>query len=161
MLNLEDLVREPSEFTLSKTGKTYRLNPCSLADESWMQRTFGKDIEKIFKEMRMLELSRLVYRLMDDESKESLAQQEVTVYDEEGVKTKQMMGGATLFQHCVVNTKEKMAIVEALLVTIGFSRPVQKELMEGLEKKSPINPSIGELSSTPSPQPTDGLPSTP
>lgn len=138
MINLEDLTRTPSEFTLSN-GKKFTLRPCNLADESWMQRTFGKDLEMIFKEIKVEEISRIVFHMMEPESKAEFSPVEIKEVDEDGITSITKIGGVALFRTLVVDTKDKMAILQALLETIGVSRPVQDQLMtDQQEKKSPL-----------------------
>lgn len=155
MINLEDLTRTTSEFKLS-SGEVFKLRACTLADESWMQRTFGKDIESIFKDVKMDELSRIVFHMMDTESRSKFLSKEIEECDEEGNKSVVKIGGVALFRTHIIDTRDKMAVLESLLETIGISRPVQKELMD--EKKKSLL--IGDTSSTPSQVSTDGQPNT-
>ena len=134
MINLEDLTRVPSEFELS-IGKKFKLRPCSLADESWMQRTFGKELEAIFKEIRLDEICRIAFHMMETDSKAELSPRERREVDENGVESIVKIGGVALFKTLIVDTKDKMAVLQSLLETIGISRPVQDQLLADQQEK--------------------------
>lgn len=144
-IKLEDLVPEGSEFTLKKTGKTYRLKPITLHDELWLQKTFGDEIEKIFRQIRMKEVCRIVFHQLEEEDKEDFLSREVTFINEEGEKQSVKMGGAELLFALISGHAEKVKIFEALLRTIGISRPLMEKLeadtkAEEAQKKTQDNP---------------------
>lgn len=136
-ITLEQIIPETGEFKLKKTGKTYKLRECSIADESWMKQKFGDRLEKIFADIDMQEISKIVFRLMDDKDKEEFIRRDVTFIDEEtGEKKQTQIGGAELLYYHIVGPIEKIEIFRALLATIGVSRQLQDSLMEKVEKKT-------------------------
>ena len=155
-LSLTDLKPEGSEFTLAKTGNTYKIRPLNLSDERWLQQTFGADLQKIFGEFNMIAICRIVFHQMEEDSKKDFAQQTVTFMNEEGVTTEKKLGGAELLFWFVSGWDEKLAIFKSLLKTIGVSRGV----IEEFEKKSQmvmIEPEVSVQNQTQSqPQPPTG-----
>jgi hypothetical protein len=163
MIKLEDIVPQGATFTLSRTKKTYRLRPVSLADEIWLNKEFGAQIETIFREVRMREICRIVFHQLEEESKADFAKQTVTIMNEEGDKVSETKGGAELLFCLIAGFAEKMEIFNALLQTIGISRPMVEKLVAEDEKKSQASPEAqptGLASSIPYRPSTDGEPST-
>jgi hypothetical protein len=158
-IQLEDLVPQGAQFTLRKTEKTYRMNAVSLADEMWINQTFGESLGEIFKNIKMKEICRIVFRLLDDEDKEDFLARDVTIINEMGEKLTQRMGGSELMFLLISGYAEKIEIFEALLQTIGISRPMLNQLKDEVgapireEKKTPRT---GHMSSTSSRRSTDG-----
>jgi hypothetical protein len=156
-IRIEDIVPQGAEFYLRKTEKTYRLNPITLADEIWMQQTFGDSIADIFSQIKMKEISRIVYRLMTEEDKEDFAARTVIIMNEEGEKLEKRMGGAELLFVQISGYGEKIKIFEALLQTLGISRPVLEKMKGNLEESEKKTPQpTGRSSSTSSPTSTAG-----
>jgi len=154
-MTLADLTPEGASFSLEKTGKTYNMRPFNLRDEKWLGEVFGAELSVILKEVRMLQIARIVYHQLEEESKKDFAQQEITVINELGVETKDKIGGAELLFVSIVGWHEKMEMLKALMQTIGISRKIQDAEFDK-EKKSLANPPIGPSSSTDSRMNTDG-----
>lgn len=146
MLKLEDLIPEGSEFKLRITGKTYKLRPFSMQDELWIQKTFGDGIHDIFKKLKMQEICRITFHQLEDKSE--FTKREVKFVNEEGDSTVQTLGGVELLFSLISGTDEKIEIVNALLATIGLSRPVVQKLEEAdrleKEKKSLATETTGQ-----------------
>lgn len=131
-MKLEDIIPQPATFTLKQTGKTYTLRPISLDDEIWLHREFGADIQNIFAQGRMKEISRIVFHQLVDEDKEDFLQKKVTYVNEEGVKISEMKkGGSDLLNAVIIGQSEKLEVIKALVKTLGVSRGE-----EDTEKKS-------------------------
>jgi len=157
--DLSELIPESAEFKLRITGKIYHLRPVTLADESWMAKTFGKEVDKIV-DMSPVTLSRVVFRLMTEESKKDFLEKDVTFIDESGHEIHQKLGGSELLLHCISGVNEKIEVMQAFLQTLGISRPMQDEIIKEEEKKNQVNQSktsIGGKLSTSSAQNMDGL----
>lgn len=136
-IRLQDLIPEAAEFSLRITGKTYRLRPFNLADEAWLHQTFGEQIQKIFEEIRMQEIARIVFHQLEPESQREFAAQEVRIIDEAtGEEKVERIGGATLLYQVISGFDEKLAIFRALMQTIGVSRQLLDGELEQAEKKS-------------------------
>lgn len=158
-VSLKDLNPEGASFTLQSNGKTYRMRPVTLADEKWLIETFGADLQKIFAEMRMLQIARIVFHQLVEEDKADFAQVEVKVMNEEGLTTTRKMGGAELLFWQIRGLNEKVEIFQALMQTVGISREIQDGLgaeVEDEEKKRLANQSIGQESSIDSAPSTGG-----
>jgi hypothetical protein len=160
-IKIEDIVPKGSSFFLRANQKTYRLNPFTLADEIWMSETFGKSIQEVFSEVKMKEICRIVFRLMNEEDKQEFAAQTVKIMNEEGESMEIRRGGAELLCLLVSGFNEKIAIFQALLDTLGVSRPVVEKISQSEDqKKNPIataaTSSPGTKSSTPSHTSTAG-----
>lgn len=160
-VKLEDLVPQGAEFNLKQTGKTYKLRAVSAADEIWMKQTFGDDLQKVFSEVRIREICRIVFRIMEQDSKASLAVRDVTIMDESGKEEKIQLGGVDLLMTLVSGISEQVEILKALLQTIGISRPMIDGFEAEAEKKSLEAQLTGGQSSTSSPQSTAGRQNTP
>lgn len=158
-VNLSDLNPQGSSFTLSSTGKTYRLRPVNLADERWLAETFGSDLEEIFKEMKMLPIARIVFHQLEEDSKQDFRQIDVKIINEEGVEITKKMGGAELLFWQIRGMNEKIEIIQAMLETIGISRKMLDDFEQDIsdeEKKSQASRPTGQQSLTDSPASMDG-----
>lgn len=135
MLKFEDLIPQKAEFTLRITGKTYTILPLTAADEIWLQQKYGSGLEKILKEIRIQEISEIVFRQLEDKS--DFIKRTVKIVNEVGDEVSKDLGGVDLFRSIISGVDEKLAIYQALLQTIGISRPVIDKLTsEDSEKKS-------------------------
>lgn len=157
-LTLQDLKPQSATFHLRKYDRDFTIRTLTLADEAWLQNTFGKDLDE---KMKSLEgMCRLVFRLMSEPDKAIFAPQTREAIDEDGNKQTEVLGGWRLFMEAVESMSEKVMVSRALLQTRGISSPIidevigeelkKKELMERLES------SAGEASSTSSHPSTDG-----
>lgn len=134
-LDINDLVPEPGKFTLKKYGGkpiVVKLRPISLADEIHINKKYGDRIQEIFEKLMTRELCEIAYHLCDN--KEVFERKEVTFFSDEGLKFKKHVGGIELMMVLVTGIDEKMKMIEALLATIGISRPVMDKLA-GVKKK--------------------------
>lgn len=134
-IKLEDLIPEEAEFTLALTKKTYKLRRFTLEDELWLKNRFGDELEKVFREIRMKEICQIVFHQLVDKSE--FLKREVKIINEEGDEITETKGGAELLFCMISGMNEKLEIFNALLATIGISRPIQEKLAkEDSEKKS-------------------------
>ncbi len=128
--------------TFTICNPTYRMNPVSAADELWMKQEFGDRLEKIFQEIDMKEICRIVFRLLKEEDKKDFAAKDVEFMNEQGETNTVRVGGVFLLYAQVSGYHEKVEIFKALLETIGISRPMQKKIgLEGKDEKK--NTAIG------------------
>lgn len=147
-IKLEDLVPEEAEFTLKSTGKTYYMRPVNIGDEAFIKKEFNGDLKGILEDPESF--SRLVFRLLKEESKKEFAVQDVTFIDENGESVKAKLGGYKLFYCVVQGVNEKNMIAKCLLKCFGFSDKVLNDL-ENTEKKTLEAAEMkqtGEISST-------------
>lgn len=142
-VELKDLNPQGAQITLRKTGKTYRLRPVNLADEKWMAETFGNDLEKIFRDIHMVQIMRIVFHQLEHEDKADFCQQNVEFMNEEGVTITKKIGGAELLFWMIEGMEEKIQIFQALMQTIGISRAMIEGPASEEEKKSPVSLQTG------------------
>lgn len=140
-MKLEDLVPQSSEFFLSLPNRAYTLRPCTLADEAWLQKTYGAKLQAVFTNMQTQELCKIAIHLMNDKDKEEFAIRTVTFLDEAGKRLSMELGGWQMLMTLVTGMMEKKAICEAVLQTVGLNRPILEKLgaeadAEDPEKKS-------------------------
>lgn len=137
-VKLEEIIPKRSEFKLLKTKRSYALRPLSLDDELWLQHTYGDQLEKILGEIRMKEICQIVFHQMEEESKAYFAAKDITFMDDNGESKTHRVGGAALLL-CMISggMTEKLEIFNALMETVGISRPIQDRLVasDQLKKK--------------------------
>lgn len=150
-ITLEDLRPQPAEFYLRKTDRTYPLRAIGLEDEVWLRSTFGDRLKEIMAGTDMDGLGRIVWRLMREEDRQSFPASEIQETDESGDTRTVRKGGVALLVSNICGLAEKLCIYNALMQTIGISKPILDELMqEELKKNWPAGmttPSVGEMSS--------------
>ena len=124
-----------------------------------MAKRFGSDISKIFRELQMMPIAEMAYHQMIDRS--DFVKQKVKFINDEGEEAFHEIGGIKLFFSMIQGMNEKITIVQALMATIGISRPMMEKMVEGSEeKKSPLVQPTTPKSSTPLATNTDGQQST-
>jgi hypothetical protein len=119
-LDLSDLKPAEAHFHLSGKGeKQYTLRKFSLASQIWMKERFGQDkIKTIFENQSIPEISELVYyQLKEPHGFHSLHE----------------------FQEEILEQKDRIAIMTALLKTIGISQPVVEKLAKDVAESQEGN----------------------
>lgn len=139
-VTLNALIPKPSEFTLSATKKTYKLNPFSADDTVWVTDKFGEDgIKKIFGG-KFRDLCAIVYHLLSDEDRADFPYEEdENAVDDDGKKFKRVLTGPVKLCDTIRGGAEITAVQKALLECIGMSQPLLDKLevkQEKAEKKS-------------------------
>lgn len=140
-MRLEDIKPKQSEFTLSKTGKTYVLRPWSLSDQIWMNQTYGEKVKEIFSKdnIDIVAICRMAFRVMEDKS--DFKAEQVTEINEEGEEFTYSVGGYKKLISTIANVEEQLHVFGAVVECIGLSMPEVDEIKslkldEGEEKKS-------------------------
>ncbi len=159
-ITLKDIRPQGAQFALSLTKRLYRLRPINVEDELWMAEKFGANLQEILTRGQMDGVCQIVYHQLEHEDREEFREQVVTFVDDSGKEAKETKGGYKLLLCMISGTEEKLAIFEALLKTIGISRPVLEKLSETTDeaspqKKTPRRPT-GQRSSTSSARSTAG-----
>lgn len=158
-LTLEDIVPEATEFVVSN-GKTFRLNKMNIVDSQWLNKTFGQEgMNRIFKQLEIDGIVRMAWRMLSSEDKQGFVAREFTEVQEDGTELKIKRGGVELFKAEFQGPMDLLALLKALLRTIGISQPILDKLTDDNVKKKLLK-QIGDLSSTPLEANTDGQPST-
>lgn len=155
-LKLTDLFPETGVFTLSGTGDhEHRLRRVSMEDRAWIAQNVGDEqaVEKAFATSDLHSLSRLVYHLLED--KTPFASEEREEWNEDGeLLGTRKFGGVRKLRASIAGVADHIAVMKALLKTIGISEPIlddlQKDLTEAeaAEKKRSPKKSTGKKSST-------------
>ena len=130
-MNLTSLVPRESRFKLNQVkDRDFTMRPINLADELWMEEEFGERLGKIFEEINIKEISRIVFRLLVDDDKKFFKKREVKIVNEEGDEDKIELGGVNLLRALISGISDKTGLLESLLENIGLSRPQIKEMGE-------------------------------
>ena len=136
-LDLHDLQPKEAQFNLGETALTLR--KFTLASQIWTQQRFGtENIQGIFSNLRLGEISEIAYYLLKD---------------------KKPFPTLESFQEAVVTQRDKMNLIQALLDTVGISQPVIERLNQENptgNEQSPSQSLTGAKSSTESQTLTDG-----
>jgi len=130
-LNLSDLKPEEATFTLSEfPDKTFTLKKFSLNAQLWMNERFGQEqVKGIFENRRLAEISEVVFFLLKDKS---------------------VITSLEALREAIVTNQDRVAMMGALLKTIGISQPVMDKLKKDVEtgNAESLNQLIGAQSST-------------
>lgn len=114
-LDLNDLKPAEAHFQLSDKGeKQYTLRKFSLASQVWMREKFGKEnVQGIFKDQNIPAIAEIAHHQLKDSSDFP------TFMD---------------FCECIITQQDRIAVMMALLHTIGISQPVIAKLTEEANK---------------------------
>lgn len=116
--DLNDLKPVESTFKLSN-GKEYTLKKFSLAAQIWMHQRFGAEkVQQIFEKVSIPEICETVHFLMKDKSDFP------TFLD---------------LAEAITTQADRLAIVQAIIETIGISQPMIDKITAE-EKKSSVAP---------------------
>lgn len=151
--------REREKIRISSLKRDVFMNFITLADEAWMGDNWTVEEMGSYMEVNTLNsdfLLAMLWRLMDDESKQAVANVEIFQWDGVTSKTKmEFTSPVAKLKHIVSGAVEIFDIYKALLMTRVKSMP---EPRKNEEKKSPEEKSSVTPSSTrPLPMSTDGL----
>lgn len=153
-LQLEDIAPERAAFFLKAKKKKYYLRPVNLTDNVWMKGKWGNKIGVIFEKIDMPELSKIIYRLMEDKS--DFLAEDIDDVDDEGEPRSRRVSGPEKLCACIQSISEQIQIFQALMSTIGISQPLMDKMVaeeiEGKVKKKLKR--VGGKSSTRSPRST-------
>ena len=156
-LSLEDIVPVKGSFSLKSTGNTYTLRMFSLADEAWAVRTWGKDgWQKVFRDMDMVQICRLVYQLLENECKKDFMKKSYEFVDEKGNSVTMELGGVDALIALVCGEQEHVAMLQALMQSRGITPKAAEAVSQMDESKKKMSESTGEGSSTSSDMNTGG-----
>lgn len=162
---LTDLVPHEVEFRISRCSEPLKLRACTLLDDVWALKKFGRYIEEVLTKPQIEEIIQICFRLLVYESQKQFEQIKVPGVDEEGRISQVTIGGAELLMHTLTGGSELEIVSKAVLESVGFSRPVIEDAeKEVLKKKSMTmevqTQMVGNKSSTSSPMNTVGQAST-
>lgn len=130
-MKLSELLPQGTSFHLSQLGEDLTLRPITLADEIWLNETFGETgVSEMFSTLNFIEISRVVYRLLDNESKAKLKKKKIVLFNEDGDESEHEIGGLKLLQLSISGIAEKEAIVGGLLKCLGFTDKMIDDLVD-------------------------------
>jgi len=154
-IKLDDLIPEKATVFLKTVNKGFILRPISLDDQMWIKRKWNDDeLKKLLETVDMGELSKLVYRLIED--KTEFKAQDITEIDEEGEEKKTRVSGPELLRKSIFGDAEKIVVYKALMQTIGISAPMFDEMAgDEIKKNNEIVIPVGGEYSMPSQASTD------
>ena len=137
-MELEELIPEKPEFSISSTNKTYKLRLPNLEDRARFNEMVGgnpEELGKAFTEMRWSLIAKMTYRLMDQ--KEDFLASEEEFIDDDGNKTKAFVSGPSKLMRAL-NLTEALKMMGALSVAIRNAEPIPpKEDTESKKKAHP------------------------
>ncbi len=114
--DLHDL--QPQEAKLTLGNHSFILKKFSLAAQIWTEQRFGAgQIEGVFKNQRIPEISEIAYYL--------IVEKPPTL---------------TAFQELVCTQQDKINLIQALLETVGLSQPVIEKLAKENEPGNDVRP---------------------
>lgn len=135
-MKLSEILPSKTNFKVAALDDELNLSPITLADEIWMSEVYGENgIKEIFERVNFAEICRVVYRLLDNESKSKLKKQKVIIYNEEGEESEVEIGGVKLLYALISGWDEKNHIMGALLKCLGFTEQMVDDLAESSGKK--------------------------
>lgn len=140
-MDLQNFVAQKTKINLAKFGVDILINPFSLADDAWLQHEFGVTrLQEIFEDLgndkNVDDLMRIVYRLLDDDSKIFLADQIKPIeIDENGAKKELKLNGPQKLKYVICGASELMQVLMALAKAKGISEPMLEKMSAGEIKK--------------------------
>lgn len=155
-MELEDLLPQKPEFTISSRGKTYALRPPNMADQVWFKERYGNSdkFEKALETQDWAEIARVAYYLLSDEDKRDFLAGKVKVIDGEGVEREIHHSGPEKFLISLAGIKEMLAVMQALTRAIVISNPIaeaaaKKKLREEAQRDQDLAKKLRETSPLP------------
>lgn len=133
-MKLEKIKRKGVKLNLSKVKKPLIINEITLNDEVWLSEEYGEDaLRTVFETMNIKELARILFRLMDNDSKKLFKAQEFESVDENGEETIEKIGGVELLTLLCIGNDDKLALISCFVDVLALSRP---EVAEAIKKKA-------------------------
>lgn len=137
-MELEDLIPAKPEFTLAKTGKTYKLRTVNLTDQVWIKNKYGSEdsFQTVIKENDVEKTLPLVYRLLEDKS-DFMASQEMIV-DDDGKELEATITGPVKLLRAISGMEEYAKVMGAMAKSIMLSNPMIDKVIKEHVKKNLI-----------------------
>lgn len=117
-IDLSNLIPAKTEFELSRLeGKKIKLRHWSLRVRRWAEAKYtSKGLADLFKELQITKIAELSWFMLEDESRALFKDQDD-------------------FEDHVASPKDQVALIKALLRTVGIGEPEIKKIDEALKKK--------------------------
>lgn len=111
-----------------KITLTFRL--FNLEDESWLKRTYGDRLEKVFSELQTAELSKIAFHQLDLDSKRILMNIKFLDMDEEGKDIEVATTGPEKVGALTIGATGITNLINNLLKTRGLSLPLLEKIID-------------------------------
>lgn len=140
-MDLSKLIPKETKFTLRQVPDAeFKMRPINLRDEIWLKDTYGEDgIKEVFENVNIQEICRIIFRLLDEESKKFFQKQDVNIIDENGEQITETLGGVQLLYSLISGWDEKIKLLNKLLENIGISRGEDMDEDSPSEDKKKVN----------------------
>jgi hypothetical protein len=142
-MELEQLIPErvkwEADIPNSEEKLTLFFRLYNLEDEAWLKRTFGDQLEKVFSELRTMEISRIAFHQLEVDSKRSLMSVKFLDIDEEGADIEVAKTGPEKVALLTIGVEGITSLINNLLKTRGLSLPLLEKIIQevgedGLQK---------------------------
>jgi hypothetical protein len=143
MMELEQFIPErvkwEADVPNSEEKLTLFFRLFNLEDESWLKRTYGDKLDKVFSELQTAEISKIAFHQLELDSKRSLMSVKFLDMDEEGKDIEVAKTGPEKVAALTVGAKGITTLIDNLLKTRGLSLPLLEKIVQevgtdGLEK---------------------------
>lgn len=139
-ISLSDILPTKPEFRVEKTNKSYLLRLPNMLDQVWIKEKFGgaERVAQVIHGQDWLEISRIVYRLMDDTARADFPAVDARIINDEGESMHRRLTGPEHLLSSLGGLEETVRMLSALTQAIILSNPiigeeVKKKLMaEGI-----------------------------
>jgi hypothetical protein len=135
-ISLQDILPTKPEFSIEKTKKTYTLRLPNMLDQVWIKEKFGgpERVAQVIQGQDWLEISRIVYRLMDDAARGDFPAVDAKIINDDGESMQRRLTGPEHLLSCLSGLEETVRMLGALTQAIILSNPligeeVKKKLM--------------------------------
>lgn len=133
-MELEQLLPENSEFTLSSSDKTYTLRSPNIEDRMFFAKRFGETgIRNAFEKRNWEIISIVVMRLLTDRS--DFLIREFDDIDEDGRQVKRQITGPEVLRTMIKTIKDQVAVLGAISAAFINGDPEMKEAVQKEVKK--------------------------
>lgn len=133
-MELEQLIPEKviweADIPNSKEKRTFVFRLFNLEDESWLKRTYGDKLNKVFEELQVAEISRIAFHQLELDSKRSLMEIKFLDMDEEGKDIEVAKTGPEKVAALTVGPNGVVELINNLLKTRGLSLPLLEKIAD-------------------------------
>jgi hypothetical protein len=140
-IKLEKIRPQSAKFSLQATGE-HELRKVTLDDQVWFQDHFGKPIEEVFglgQEVKLSTMMQFIFHLLVD--KTPFRSYTESVHDDESGQDVVVRVPGYRVMARSIGTDEQLAVMSALMKTVGISMPeVPEKKDDAGEKKEEKKP---------------------
>jgi len=142
-MELEQLIPERVAWEVdipnSTEKRTFFFRLFNLEDESWLKRTYGDKLNKVFEELQVAEISRISFHQLELDSKRAIMKIKFLDMDENGADIEVAKTGPEKVAALTVGSNGLVTLINNLLKTRGLSLPLLEKIVDqvgidGLER---------------------------